>query len=154
MSILRTWWGKVLVVLIAGFLAIQLVPYGVDNPPTKAEPQWDSPQTRELFMTACGDCHSNNTELLWFENVAPIKWYVANHVKEGRAALNVSEWKTAPGEGADEMAEEVEKGSMPLASYTYFGLHSDAKLTDAERQQLIDGLKATLAADPPAVGHD
>ena len=43
------------------FGLIQLVPYGRDheNPPMGAEPAWDSPRTRELFMTACGDCHSH-----------------------------------------------------------------------------------------------
>lgn len=153
-SFLRTWWWKLLVVMGAGFLLIQLIPYGVDNPSTNDEPQWDSAQTRELFMRACADCHSNNTNVLWFEHVAPVKWYITNHVREGRAGLNVSEWNTAPGHGVDEMAEEIEEGAMPPSYYTYFGLHSEAKLTDSEKRQLIDGLEATLAADPPAGDGD
>ncbi|NLA36124.1 MAG: heme-binding domain-containing protein, partial [Actinobacteria bacterium] len=55
---------------------------------------------------------------------------------------------------ADEMAEEIEKGAMPPSYYTYFGMHGDAKLTESDKQQLIDGLKATLAADPPPGEHD
>jgi hypothetical protein len=83
----------------------------------------------------------------------PVKWYVANHVDEGRQAMNVSEWHTAAGEGADEAIETIRRGSMPLSSYTMFGLHGDAKLSATEKQALIDGLRATFAADPPAGGE-
>jgi hypothetical protein len=41
---------------------------------------------------------------------------------------------------------------MPPSYYTYLGLHSDAKLTAAEFQELIDGLEKTIAADPPTTG--
>ena len=55
--------GIVVAVLIGGFVLIQLLPIGKDyaNPPVVQEPAWDSPQTRELAMAACGDCHSNET---------------------------------------------------------------------------------------------
>jgi mono/diheme cytochrome c family protein len=149
---LRVWWKRIVLVLVVALVAIQFVPFGVDNPSARDEPKWDSPRTRELFMTSCADCHSNETEVLWFEHVAPIKWYVADHVKEGREALNVSEWHTAAGEGSDEITEVIEKGSMPPDYYTYLGLHGDSKLTAAERQELIDGIKATIEADPPAGG--
>ena len=92
-------------------------------------------------------------KVLWFEHIAPIKWYIADHVEEGRGALNISEWHTNPGRDTDAFAEVVEKGSMPPDFYTYFGLHSDSKLTETEKQQLIDGIEKTLAADPPASGR-
>jgi mono/diheme cytochrome c family protein len=49
-------------VAAAAFLLLQLVPYGRahDNPPVVQEPNWDSPQTRELAQRACFDCHSND----------------------------------------------------------------------------------------------
>ena len=49
------------------FLALQLVPYGRahSNPPTIAEPAWDSPRTRELAVRACFGCHSNQTAWPW-----------------------------------------------------------------------------------------
>lgn len=52
-------WGGV--VLVALFLAIQLVPYGRahTNPPVVQEPTWDSAQTRQLAVQSCYDCHSN-----------------------------------------------------------------------------------------------
>lgn len=148
---LSYWWFKVLLVGAGVFLLMQLVPYRVDNPPPRDEPAWDSPATRELAVRACYSCHSNETKVLSFEHVAPISWYVANHVKEGRAALNFSEWHTRPGEEADDAAEAV-GDEMPPSSYTYFGLHKEAKLTPAEQRQLIDGLERTIDADRPAEG--
>jgi hypothetical protein len=153
MGFVRRWWWKALALAAVVLVAIQFVPYGVDHPAARDEPRWDSARTRTLFMAACGDCHSNQTRVLWFEQVAPVKWYVANHVEEGRAALNISEWHTAAGEHAEDAAEPIERGSMPPASYHYFGLHGDAKLTAAQDRQLIDGLNATIAADPPAGGE-
>ena len=37
------------------------------------------------------------------------------------------------------MAETVRNGSMPPNYYTWFGMHSNAKLTPAQRRQLADG---------------
>lgn len=153
MQFVRTWWLRILLAGVAGFLLIQLIPYGVDNPSARDEPAWDSPQTRELAVRACYDCHSNETDVLWFEKVAPVKWYVANHVKEGRAALNFSEWSTNAGEEADDAGEAAEEGGMPPSSYTSFGLHGDAKLSPAEVRALVDGLERTIAADRPAGGE-
>jgi hypothetical protein len=142
---------QILAALAAVFVLMQLVPYRVDNPKANDEPKWDSPRTRELAVRACYDCHSNRTHLLWFEHVAPVKWYVANHVTEGRQALNFSEWGTNAGRGAHD-ADEVVGDSMPPAYYHYLGLHSDTKLSDKETKQLIDGLRKTIAADPPSGG--
>jgi hypothetical protein len=54
----------VLLAAIVLFGLIQLVPYGRNHtdPPVVQEPNWDSPQTRQLAVRACFDCHSNQTE--------------------------------------------------------------------------------------------
>ena len=149
--ILSYWWFKLLLVGIGGFLLIQLVPYRVDNPSARDEPKWDSTETRALAVRACYSCHSNETTVYAWEKVAPVSWYITNHVKEGRAALNFSEWHTNPGEEAHDSSEAVGDG-MPPSYYTYLGLHSDSKLTAAETRKLIDGLNLTIAADPPKGG--
>jgi hypothetical protein len=145
------WWTALLGAVVV-LVLIQFVPYRVGHRSARDEPKWDSPRTRTLVMRACGDCHSNQTKLLWFEQVAPITWYIANHVKEGRAALNFDEWHTAPGDGASEAGEAVSEGSMPPSYYTYFGLHGDSKLSRAQMKDLIDGLERTATADPPRGG--
>jgi hypothetical protein len=141
------WRRRLLVIggaLLASLVLIQFVPYRVDNPPVVAEPNWDSPRTRQLAVAACYDCHSNETQGTWYENIAPVSWWITNHVEDGRKKLNFSEWNTRHGEAGDAV-ETVKNGSMPPSYYTWFGLHSGAKLTAKEKQDLADGLKATYA---------
>ena len=130
--------------LAAVFALMQLVPYRVTNPPVTAEPKWDSPQTRALVVAACYDCHSNETKTPWYGKIAPVSWWLTNHVKDGRAAVNYSEWDQPQGEGARRSAEVVQEGSMPPSYYTWFGLHSTARLTASQRAALIAGLRKTF----------
>ena len=132
-------------IAVVAFLLIQLVPYRISNPSTRQEPNWDSPQTRALAVRACFDCHSNEVKTPWYGKIAPVSWWVTNHVDDGRAAVNYSEWDKPQGEGARNSAEAVQEGSMPPSYYTWFGLHSEAKLTAEEQAQLIAGLQATFA---------
>ncbi len=144
------WW--LLLAIVIGFGLMQLVPYRVSNPSARDEPNWDSPRTRRLAEIACFDCHSNETHLLSFEKVAPISWWIKGHVDEGRAKLNFSEWSTHHGEGLGDSAETITEGSMPPDYYTWFGLHSDAKLTPQEMKDLVDGFRATAARSPAGGG--
>jgi mono/diheme cytochrome c family protein len=143
MSSRRKWILITLGVLVAAFALMQLVPYRVSNPSTNNGPQWDSPRTEQLARAACFDCHSNETETAWWEDVAPLSWWITNHVDEGRAALNFSECTGSGGE-ADDAAETVRDGEMPPGYYTWFGMHGDAKLTKQERRELAAGLLKTL----------
>lgn len=131
---------------LAGFLLIQLIPIDKTNPPITREVRWDSDQTRALAQRACFDCHSNETVWPWYTNIAPPKFMVANHVRDGREHLNFSEWDR-PQHDPDEVAELIEDGDMPLRNYLL--MHPEAVLSEAEQQQLIDGLEATFAQDPP-----
>ncbi len=126
--------------LVGAFLLVQLVPYRISNPSTRDEPAWDSPRTRALAVRACYDCHSNEVKVPWYGKIAPLSWWLTKHVDDGRAALNFSEWSTSRGEGAGDAAETISEGSMPPGYYTWFGLHSAAKLSATERDQLIAGL--------------
>lgn len=132
-----------------GFLAIQLIPIGVQaNPPVLQEPAWDSPRTRELAARAgCLDCHSNETVWPWYAQVAPVSWWVAEHVVEGREHLNLSEMNR-PQDDADEAGEAVREGEMPPAYYVL--MHPEARLSDAERAELVAGLDATLGGETHA----
>jgi mono/diheme cytochrome c family protein len=138
---------KLIASVIVGLVVMQFIPYGKDhtNPKVIAEPKWDTPQTRELFMRACGDCHSNETKWPWYSNVAPISWAVYRHVEEGREHFNVSVWGLQKKNKGDEAAEEVEEGEMPLASYLL--AHPEARLTEKETKQLIQGLKNTFGEE-------
>jgi hypothetical protein len=134
------------VVLIIGVLAIQLVPYGRRhaNPPVSHEPRWDQPRTRALAVRACFDCHSNETVWPWYSHVAPVSWLVQRDVDEGRRSLNYSEWDRARRE-AHESAKSLRKGEMPPWFYALPG--TGARLTPAERTELIAGLEATFGGE-------
>ena len=134
---------RVVLAAVILFALIQLIPYGRahENPSARDEPTWDSPQTRALSVRACYDCHSNETRWPWYSGVAPISWVIQNHVVEGRETLNFSDW-TRPQPEAAESAEEVSEGEMPPAGYGL--MHPEARLSASERQQLIQGLRATL----------
>jgi hypothetical protein len=125
---------------------VELLPIGRNhsNPPVSAEPQWDSPRTRELARRACFDCHSNETVWPWYSNIAPVSWSVQHHVDEGRAILNFSEWDR-PQEEAHEAAEKVAEGEMPIGQYLL--MHPEAKLSAQEKADLIAGLQATLGGE-------
>jgi len=68
-----------------------------------------------------------------------MSWLIERDVKEGRKELNFSEWNGRQ-EEARESADTVRKGSMPPWYYPWAGL------SDAERQDLIRGLEATLGS--------
>ena len=130
------------------FFVIQLLPVGAprSNPPVVAEPKWDSPRTRELFFRTCADCHSNRTDWPWYSRVAPVSWLVAHDVAEAREHLNVSEWNR-PQRDADEAAGQLREGKMPLK--TYLAVHSEARLSAAEKGELVAGLVATFGEEKP-----
>jgi hypothetical protein len=143
--------GKIISILlgvaIAGFLLIQLIPYGRNhvNPPVTGEPAWDTPRTKELAKRACFDCHSNETVYPWYSNVAPVSWLVMHDIEEGRGNLNFSEWETGSKRAlhaADEVGEVISSGQMPMPIYLI--QHPEARLTEAEKQELIKGFEASL----------
>jgi hypothetical protein len=129
--------------LVTLFVLIQLVPYGRNhtNPPIAQEPQWDSPETRELAKRACFDCHSNESVWPWYSNIAPISWLVQNDVDEGRRRLNFSEWGR-PIREVNEIGEVVMEGEMPPVQY--YPTHPNARLSAAEQEALARGLVATI----------
>jgi len=138
-------WGAI--VIVGGFLLIQLVPYGRNhtNPPVQSKPNWDSPETLALAQTACFDCHSNETDWSrWYESIAPASWLVQADVDEGRQHLNFSEWNQGgkPRE-LDHLWETTQRGSMPPLQYII--LHPEAKLTPDQVSQLVAGFQATAA---------
>jgi hypothetical protein len=44
------------------------------------------------FDRACRDCHSNETRWPWYSHVAPVSWFVIDHVNHGRSHFNSSDW--------------------------------------------------------------
>ena len=145
MSLIR-WAGLGVLVLVLLFGVIQLVPYGRDhsNPAVQQEPEWNSPETRELASNACFDCHSNETTWPWYSNVAPVSWLIQHDVEEGRSFLNLSEWGLREME-SEEIGEVVHEGEMP--PWYYVMLHPEANLTASEKGLLTQGLVSSTGGE-------
>lgn len=120
-------------------LAAQFVPVDYTNPPRRDEPAWDSPETARLARLACYDCHSNETRWPVYAKVAPLSWWIRDHVVEGRRELNFSE---VPYGEAHESAKEIRQGEMPMPSYLW--AHPEARLTPEETAALVAGLERTF----------
>jgi hypothetical protein len=144
----RRSWKKILLwvigIAVVVFIAIQFVPYGRSshsNPPAANPFQWTDPQAEAIAKESCYDCHSNETKWWWATNIAPFSWLVQRDVDEGRSRLNFSDWNNMP---AAAIQEIVNEGEMPPFQYTL--IHPGAKLTDAEKQTLVQGYEAGVAA--------
>ena len=113
-----------------------LAPFLAETKPTAS--------VQATLQSACYDCHSNQTRYPWYNNIAPVSYWLADHVEEGTEHLNFSEWSSYSVKRKDhkleEVAEEVEKGEMPLNEYTWS--HAEAKLSDQQIKELIQWVNA------------
>jgi hypothetical protein len=94
---------------------------------------------KNILIASCYDCHSNFTDHMWYENVQPIGWWIANHIKEGKDELNFSVFNSytdkRKAHKLEEIAELVEEDAMPLSSYTL--VHRQAKLNTEQKEKII-----------------
>ena len=136
---------KILIILLMVFIIIQFFPIDKTNPITNEGMDFlkikNTPEPiAKLIRNSCYDCHSNETKYPFYSNIQPVAWLLKNHIDEGRKELNFSTFATyEPKRQAhklEEAAEYVEQKNMPLESYTLG--HSDAKLSDEQRKQLVD----------------
>jgi hypothetical protein len=93
-----------------------------------------------VFRAACYDCHSNNTRYPWYSNIQPGGWLLANHIKNGRSALNFSEFgsysQRKQTSKLKAIVNSLNDGTMPLKSYSL--IHRDARLTNDEKALIIN----------------
>ena len=87
-----------------------------------------------IFKNNCYDCHSDQTNYPWYNNIAPINFWLEEHIADGKRHFNVSTWDTYSARKKDhkleELIEYVEQGEMPLDSYTW--LHGNLSEKDTE----------------------
>ncbi|MEC3966778.1 heme-binding domain-containing protein [Flagellimonas halotolerans] len=102
---------------------------------------------KQILKTACYDCHSANTKYPWYNNIAPVSYWLADHIEEGKEHLDFSDWANYDAEKKnhklEELIEEVEEGKMPLKEYTW--THADAKLSEEQINVLVAWAKETRA---------
>lgn len=120
-------------ILFVVVLALQFFRPDVKNPPITTEVKVPH-EIQTILRNSCYDCHSNETNLRWYDKVVPASWLVAQHIKDGRNGLNFSEWdKLSPADQKAKLWEsvnQVSQGAMPLQSYTF--AHPGARLSQKD----------------------
>ena len=145
----------VLICLAVVFVLIEFVRIDKTNPPVDAEKTMEAainvpPDIQQILARSCNDCHSNKTVYPWYSNVAPVSWWLRNHINEAKRELNMSEYATYAPKKQErklkEVCEQVRSAEMPLPSYLI--IHRESALspseidaicawTDAERKKFV-----------------
>ncbi|MFO1489199.1 MAG: heme-binding domain-containing protein [Verrucomicrobiota bacterium] len=144
---------RLLAATVLVFAGMQFFNPSLANPPiapgrdlmaTNAPPA----EVATLLRQACYDCHSNETRWPWYAHVAPVSWWITHHLKEGRDELNFSEWPHDDAYVAanqlQTIANEVQSRKMPLPSYTWIGMHPEARLTEEQRGRILKWAEQTI----------
>jgi hypothetical protein len=99
---------------------------------------------------ACSDCHSNMTVWPWYTQVAPLSWLMAYGVKEGRRAVNFSEWTAYQPDRQRALlvdaCRDVSTGKMPGA---YTVLHPDMRLSTQDIETICAASRQAEAHTGP-----
>lgn len=136
---------KILLGILIVVIAIQFFPIDKTNPPVRQEDDFiqltDPPeQIAAILRNSCYDCHSNETVYPWYTSVAPISWWIREHIDHGREEMNFSTWGEYDAEKKDHKLEEavemVEESEMPLPSYLW--VHRSADLDEQQRKELAE----------------
>ena len=138
------WIKKIVVVVLVALVGIQFFPAKRNQDKTILNSDftkiYDVPENiQNTLKTSCYDCHSNNTKYPWYNKIQPITWLLENHIAEGKAELNFSEFgfysKRRKKNKLKSIASQVKDNEMPLSSYTL--IHSDAKLSEKDKKEFI-----------------
>lgn len=121
------------------FIAIQFIPMDVPaklegNPANEIEAP---KEVMEILKRSCYICHSNSLVYPWYDKIAPASWYAKLHVRNGRKAVNFSNWKEHSKKKQFKVMEKLPKSTairMPLP--TYLWLHEEAKLSKEDKKTL------------------
>ena len=140
------------ILLAAGFVIIQFYRLPRTNPAINPSETIEahlqiSPQVAGMLDRSCNDCHSNKTRWPWYTNVAPVSWFVIDHVNNGRTDLNFSTWgsydRDKQSRQLRDMCELVEDGAMPLSTYT--PLHPGSELSPEDKKAFCEWANAERA---------
>jgi hypothetical protein len=134
---------------LAILCVLQLVRPELKNPPVKAH--LDVPANVErILRRSCYACHSNETQLSWFDRIVPAYQLVAFDVKKARQVLNFSELGTQSKVKQNavlfEAVSQIQMGAMPLPRYSR--LHPQAVVTAEDLAVLRQYLLAASVLRP------
>jgi hypothetical protein len=137
--------GKLCLAAALLFIALQFVHPAIPSRPPTAE-MAVPPDVEKILQRSCESCHSDQTHLAWFDQVAPAYWLVRQDVLTAREHLNFSTLGAKPPAVQKgklyEAVNMMQLGAMPLPQFT--ALHPEARLTSED----LATLKAWLSPWP------
>jgi hypothetical protein len=144
---------KLSTIALAGLVlafAIQFIRPARTNPHTDAGRTLHArmtipPDIASLLDRSCRDCHSHDTRWPWYSNVAPVSWWVIDHVNHARSHFNYSDWAQYDRAEARRLLENscalARKSEMPLPSY--LRMHRAARLSSGDVAALCAWVERT-----------
>lgn len=139
---------KPLLIIIAVLVVIQLIRIDKTNLPIDPKEDYVNivhapDNVKAILKRSCYDCHSNTVTYPWYSNIAPVSWYIKDHVNEGREHVNFSEfgkYNTLQTQSVHtSLYKSMLRGGMPLDSYTL--IHKNAILSLKDRKILFEWFK-------------
>jgi len=93
---------------------------------------------KNVLLTSCYDCHSNQTEYPLYAYIVPFAQMINKHIQVGKQELNFSHWGTYSKQELvghlSDICEVVEEDRMPLRSYLL--LHKKARLDESQKEKM------------------
>ena len=62
---------------------------------------------KQILKETCYDCHSDVTHYPWYNNITPVNYWLAAHVKDGKKHFNMSNWEGNSLKRKDHKFEEL-----------------------------------------------
>lgn len=126
--------GIILLILLGSFAIIQFWQVDKNQDPAAGPNDFivQNPTLEESLaikiQASCYDCHSNNTNYPWYAHVAPFSWMINQHITNGKAALNFSDFASLEKKQKisvlGSICEVITDSTMPPPNYIM--LHRDA----------------------------
>lgn len=136
---------KFIAIFVIVLLGMQFIQVDITPPPSQKNEVIAPQEVATVLQKSCYDCHSNDTAMPWYGDVAPMSWFVRNHINDGRKVVNFSTFNDLPKIKQKDMYDRINKSvviRMPLPSYTW--IHGDAKLSQKEKKMIQNWSKEAL----------
>jgi hypothetical protein len=135
----KTGWSILAVLIVIQFIrpALNIQP---ERTATDFATTWKvPPQVLHPLQHACFDCHSNRTNYPWYAHIQPVAWFLARHIRKGKAELNFSAFELYSTRRQisklSGIGNSLKDGTMPPGSYTI--MHPEARLSKEEKDVII-----------------
>ncbi|GAA5098091.1 hypothetical protein GCM10023210_33890 [Chryseobacterium ginsengisoli] len=139
--------NKLILVLLVGFVGLQFSrPEKIDHGMRTQDLVNVPKEVNTILRSSCFDCHSSEANLRWYDKITPANFLVNSHIKEGRAALDFSNWSSWPKPQQNSTIyyaiNKVLSGEMPIPSYA--AVHYSAKL-NAQQVEILKNYALSLS---------